>query len=43
MAFTRIDGDVYLVDAEGGDLQQTPNALVLDMPNGEWFFCNGDH
>lgn len=42
MAFTRIDGDVYLVDAEGGEVPKTPNALALDMPNGEWYFCNGD-
>lgn len=42
MAFTRIDGDVYLVDAEGGELPKTTNALALYMSSGEWYFCNGD-
>lgn len=42
MAFTRIDGDVYLVDADGGELPKTPNALALYMSSGEWYFCNGD-
>lgn len=43
MAFTRIDGDVYLLDAEGGEIPKNPNALALYVPSGEWGFCDGDH